>query len=231
MLRRFWRFCFRLLYNELAWSYDLVSGLVSLGHWRSWQRSALRYIPAPDVGPILELAHGTGDLQIDLARLGYSTIALDRSPNMGRLAQRKLQRDGLPACLVRSDGLRLPFRANAFAAVVCTFPTSFIFSQQALDELARVLQPSGCAVVVLIGQLHGRGPIHQLIRVLHRITGQANALIDHGEAQDYFASPHFHVESHLVEVGASTAQVVLLTADAGPNLLLRDISLDFAGTA
>ncbi|MCZ7544410.1 MAG: hypothetical protein M5R40_13175 [Anaerolineae bacterium] len=43
-LERLWwalvRFGFRLLYNELAFTYDLVSRVVSLGQWRAWQRAA-----------------------------------------------------------------------------------------------------------------------------------------------------------------------------------------------
>ena len=67
--RRAWRsllrFGFRLLYHELAWTYDLVSRVVSLGQWRTWQRTALEHLAARRGDPILELAHGTGDLQID----------------------------------------------------------------------------------------------------------------------------------------------------------------------
>ncbi|MCB9446672.1 MAG: class I SAM-dependent methyltransferase, partial [Ardenticatenaceae bacterium] len=43
------RFGFRLLYNELAWTYDAVSWLVSLGDWRSWQQAALPFVLGPDV--------------------------------------------------------------------------------------------------------------------------------------------------------------------------------------
>jgi hypothetical protein len=38
------RFGFRLLYNEFAFSYDLVSKVVSLGAWRCWQQSALKHL-------------------------------------------------------------------------------------------------------------------------------------------------------------------------------------------
>ena len=136
-------FLFRLLYNELAFTYDAVSRLVSLGHWRGWQRCALRYLPAPEEGIVLELAHGTGDLQIDLQRHGYETVAFDLSSAMGRLARRKLQRTRLRADIVRADALRLPYRSGSFAAAVCTFPTSFVFCEQVLAELARVLRPPG----------------------------------------------------------------------------------------
>ncbi len=228
MLKSFWRLCFRLLYNELAFTYDIISRLISLGHWGSWQRCVLPYLPAPNTGVILELAHGTGDLQIDLLREGYKTVALDLSPYMGQLAQRKLRHANLNAYLVRGDALRLPYRSNAIAAAVCTFPTPFIFCQHVLDELARVLQPSGRIVVVLVGQLRGRGLCRQLIRQLYRLSGQRDALLSESAVFELFSTSHFHVKNHVVTIGSTAAQVAVLTAVPRLNLPQPDVSLDFA---
>src|SRR5215218_1335745 len=85
------RFGFRLLYNECTFLYDRVSAFVSFGAWRAWQRTALLYLPSPKAGRVLELAHGTGDMQIDLRDAGYTSIGLDLSPYMGRITQRKLK--------------------------------------------------------------------------------------------------------------------------------------------
>ncbi len=222
MLTRVWRCCFRLLYNELAWTYDFVSRLVSLGHWRRWQRCALESLPDPADGVILEVAHGTGDLQIDLQRSGYTTAALDLSPYMGRLARRKLQKTGLEANLVRSDALRLPYRSNAFAAAVCTFPASFVIQPLALAELARVLQPSGRAVLVLVGQLKGKGPLPWLIRLLYRLTGQRDAALSSFAVAELFCGARFEVATHIVRFPGSAAQVVVLTSVPALNRQIRD---------
>lgn len=80
-------FGFRLLYNEFAFTYDLVSKVVSLGAWHCWQKSALKYLPSATDGIVLELAHGTGEIQIDLKNEGYTTIGYDLSPNMGKIAR------------------------------------------------------------------------------------------------------------------------------------------------
>ena len=216
MLRNFWRFCFRLLYNEFAFAYDYVSRIVSLGYWRNWQLSALRYLPAPDAGMILELGHGTGNTQIDLLRAGYQSIALDLSAYMGRLASSKLQRAGLNADLVRGEAQGLPYRDNAFAAAVCTFPTSFIQAESALDELARVLQPSGRVVVVLVGQLQGKGLRRQLIRQLYRLTGQGDELLGDSAIRELFPGSRFRIENQIVTIGNSAAQVAVLTAVPAP---------------
>ncbi len=228
MLRNFWRFCFRLLYNEFAFTYDYVSRMVSLGHWHLWQRSALRYLPRPDAGMILELGHGTGDMQIDLLRAGYQGVALDLSSYMGRLTRRKLRRAGLNADLVRGDAQSLPYRDNAIAAAVCAFPTSFILTESVLDELARVLQPSGRVVVVLVGQLRGKGLGRQLIRQLYRLTGQGDELLSECAIRELFPAPRFRIENHILTIGNSVAQIVVLTAVPAPIPPQSDLGMDYA---
>ena len=163
---------FRLLYNELAFTYDSVSWIVSLGAWRCWQRAALRHLTAPDSGPVLEIGHGTGNLQIDLKAGGYRTIGYDLSPQMGRITQRKLQRLGLSTKLVRGRAEQLPFSAGRFASVVATFPTEFIVADETLHEIYRALENDGRLIVVLSGSFVGRSIVGSFLEWLYRITGQ-----------------------------------------------------------
>ncbi len=166
------RFGFRLLYNELAWTYDLVSRSVSLGRWRSWQRAAIPHLQVASEGLVLELAHGTGDLLIDLAHEGLQAVGLDLSRHMGRIARRKLQRQGLEARLVRGNAFRLPFPRNYFDAVVSTFPTEFAIRPSTLNEVHRVLKPAGRFVIVVNGVLTAGRPSTQFLQWLYQITGQ-----------------------------------------------------------
>src|SRR5258707_12123378 len=83
------KFGFRLLYNEMAFTYDTVSWIVSLGEWRSWQRTSLRHLRANPDEIVLELAHGTANLQIDLHAAGIKPVALHFSPPMGAIELRK----------------------------------------------------------------------------------------------------------------------------------------------
>jgi ubiquinone/menaquinone biosynthesis C-methylase UbiE len=178
MLSAWWRlikFGFRLLYNELAFTYDAVSFVVSLGDWRCWQRSTLKHLdPSPGSGLVLEIAHGTGNLQIDLKAAGYRTIGYDLSPYMGRIAARKLRKRGISADLVRGMAQRLAFADQTFAAVVCTFPTHFIFQGETVREIHRVLRPGAMLVVVPSGQLRGGGLLRPILNFLYRITGQGD---------------------------------------------------------
>lgn len=166
------RFGFRLLYNEMAFTYDLVSRVVSLGAWRCWQRTSLAHIGNPTDGLVLELAHGTGNLQIDLKERGYTTIGYDLSPNMGRIARSKLHKQGLKAALVRGQAQEIPFASGSFAAVISTFPTNFIMMDATLNEVSRVLKPDGHFIIVPNGVLTGGGVVKSFLEWLYRITGQ-----------------------------------------------------------
>ena len=218
MLNRLRRFGFHLLYNQCAFSYDPVSRAVSLGRWRAWQRSAMRFLPPPDAGPVLELAHGTGDLQIDLHYAGYHSLALDLSPNMGRLAQKKLRRVGLSGNFVRGHAHRLPLSAEKVAAVVCTFPTAFIFHRQMLGELQRVLQPGAPVCIVLAGELDGDGALRSLIRFLYRLAGQSRRLPNDSDLRGYFGEAGLMAEAPVVQLTGSSAQLIILTKPHKPTL-------------
>jgi ubiquinone/menaquinone biosynthesis C-methylase UbiE len=166
------RFGFRLLYNELAWTYDLVSWGVSLGYWRTWQRTGLAYLDARPGDRILELAHGTGNFQCDLTTSGYCPVGLDISRAMGRIARRRLRRSGAPARLVRGDASRLPFASESFRAVISTFPTEFIARRDTLSEAYRVLAPGGRLVIVPIAVFTPSGAATRFLEWLYRATGQ-----------------------------------------------------------
>src|SRR5262245_492633 len=127
---------FHLLYHQMAWSYDLVAWFVSLGQWAAWLRLALRFTQP---GPLLELAHGTGGLLLDMIERGYEPVGIDLSPYMSRLARQRLQRRNLPSELSRARAQQLPFPSGSFTNVIATFPTPYIFESETLAEVHRVL--------------------------------------------------------------------------------------------
>ena len=171
-MRSFLRFIFRLLYHEFAFTYDLISWTVSVGQWREWQRQVMPRIVGDKV---LEVAHGTGDLQIDLAAAGYRPVAFDLSPHMSRIAQRKLARRKLSPPFTRGAVQALPFVSNHFTTLVSTFPSEFIVDPKAVREFYRVLAPGGRMVFVPAATIIPGHVADRLARWLFEITGQSAA--------------------------------------------------------
>jgi ubiquinone/menaquinone biosynthesis C-methylase UbiE len=163
---------FRLLYGPFAWTYDLVAATVSVGQWRGWVFAVLPYLDGPRV---LELGHGPGHLQQALCQRGQCAFGLDASPQMGRLARRRLQRAGQAARLTRGLAQQLPYPAGRFDQVVATFPTEYIVHPHTLAEIKRVLKPGGELLIVPTAWISGRGWLHRAAATLFAVTGQAPA--------------------------------------------------------
>jgi ubiquinone/menaquinone biosynthesis C-methylase UbiE len=212
-IRNLWwgliRFGFRLLYHELAFTYDLVSRGVSLGAWRCWQRAALKHIRHD--GLTLELAHGTGDLQLDFARAGCRAIGYDLSPQMGRIARQKLLRHKITPRLTRGAAQALPFPDGQFSAVVSTFPSDFIAAKETLAEVYRVLRADGVFVIVPSATFTGGGAAKTLLEWLYRITGQqtAQAAPDDSRIHDWLSPCGFEVSIQREPCRNSVALVIV----------------------
>lgn len=173
LLERLVGFGFHLLYHRLAWIYDAVAWSVSLGQWQAWVRAALPHLAGEN---ILEIGHGPGHLLTDLAERGFRPVGLDASPQMTRLAGRRLRRAGFALTLVQGYAQALPFPDGTFDTVVATFPTAFILDAAVLAETARVSGPQGRFVVVIGAHLSGRDPLSRLIKCLYHVAGQQTAL-------------------------------------------------------
>lgn len=230
MFRRLWRGLvrtgFRLLYNEMAWSYDVVSWVVSLGEWRKWQRAALPFVQGQRV---LEIAHGPGHMLLALLQSGYRVTGLDLSPHMSRLASRRLRRGSPPEAsqpyvLARGAAQALPFRANSFDTVLSTFPTNFIAQRATMASVHRVLRPGGRYLIVPEGRLKGNGPAPRLIAWLYQITGQSDDIFAVDEEEHWpaetpewrafrqaMAETGFDMEVKRVSLPRSEATVVVAT--------------------
>lgn len=184
---------FHLLYNELAWTYDGVSWLVSLGQWRDWQRAGLPFLVGEN---ILELAHGPGHMLVELELAGFKPIGIDLSPFMGRLAKNNLRIASSKVDIVRAQAQALPFPDKSFDSILATFPSEFIVNPVTISEVRRTLKSGGNIVIVAEAQLTSGGIVRNFIEWLYFITGQRQVL--QGEQKDakfWLRSRHEYIDA------------------------------------
>jgi ubiquinone/menaquinone biosynthesis C-methylase UbiE len=152
--RRVYRWATHRLYRELAWAYEFVAWLVSLGQWDAWRRQVLDHIGG---GPVLEVGFGTGALLSAAAQQGLGIWGADPAWAMQRVAARRLRRQQLSVPRVQSIAQALPFPSHTFGTVLSTFPADYIVDPTTLSEIVRVLRkkqgeaPGGRLVVTGLG--------------------------------------------------------------------------------
>lgn len=220
------RVFFKFLYHQLAFTYDLVAGLVSLGHWKVW---ILEVIPFIKGNRTLELGHGPGHLHCILLSRGLIAVAMDESAQMGRLARSKLvnshslQPDKssteqfqyygyAQANLTRGLAQHLPFHDKTFDTVIATFPAEYIADPLTMSEVERCLSDGGRFVVLPVAM-----PKNRFLSWLFRVTGQApaeaNKLIQKN-LMEMFSNFDYNVETYVVEKSSGTLFVVVATKTA-----------------
>lgn len=203
-IQRSMRFFFHLLYHPFAFAYDLVAATVSFGRWNDW---VLGVIPFISGTRILELGHGPGHLQRFLLDRGLFPVAVDESPQMGRLAK---HRSGTSHKLSRALAQQLPFAEKSFDTIVATFPTDYIFNAQTLSEVKRCLSDGGRLIVLPVAY-----PKNSLLKWLYKVIGESpSSLTDSvkSEIKRPFIDAEFITAIETVEVKSSILLIVIATS-------------------
>jgi ubiquinone/menaquinone biosynthesis C-methylase UbiE len=164
------RLFFHLLYQPMAFAYDGVAWLVSLGMWKQWVFSI---VPEIEGRRVLEIGPGPGHLLEAMTRGGINCVGLDRSPQMARLARSRLRSSGENSIVVHGYAQIMPFQTACFDQAVATFPSDYLWDLEALREIRRVLAPGGSLLVLPVAWITGSGILHRLAAWLFRATGQA----------------------------------------------------------
>jgi len=135
------------MFGRIAGRYDLLNHILSLGTDFYWWRRMAR---ASGAGPgrlFLDVAAGTGDSSLALARRGAEVVSTDFTQAMLRLGPAKFRRRGQARRVwasVGADAQRLPFRSARFDGVtVCYGIRNVEDRARAFREFLRVLKPGG----------------------------------------------------------------------------------------
>lgn len=137
-----------VMFDRIAPRYDLLNHVLSLGIDRLWRRRVVRAVQEAAPQRILDMATGTGDLAIALARHlpAAQLTGVDLSEKMLDVARRKVADRGLGERIVlrQGDAEHLDFDAASFDAATVAFGVrNFGDLDAGLRELARVLRPGG----------------------------------------------------------------------------------------
>lgn len=159
----------RAMFDRVAGVYDLLNTVMTAGLHHRWRARA---VDLARVGPgsrVLDIATGTGDLAIELARRvspGGEVVGSDFSENMlARARVKGAQAHGIGLRFEWGDGLELPYADCSFDAATNGFGLrNFSDVQGGLREMVRVVRPGG-RVVVLELTTPTRPPLSLFYRV------------------------------------------------------------------
>ena len=155
------------MFNNIAWKYDFLNHLLSLGIDHYWRWKAIRIMKKENPQLILDAATGTGALAIEAVKLNPAKIfGIDISEDMLKIGREKIKGKKLSGKieLLEGDSENLIFNDNKFDAVMVGFGVrNFENLLKGLKEFHRVVKPGG--VVMILEFSH---PENRIIQILYR---------------------------------------------------------------
>jgi demethylmenaquinone methyltransferase / 2-methoxy-6-polyprenyl-1,4-benzoquinol methylase len=152
------------VFDSVAARYDLMNDLMSGGLHRLWKRFTVECSGVRRGQRVLDVAGGTGDLtRLFAKRVGASgeVVLTDINASMLRLGRDRLVDAGLVTPVILCDAERLPFAGGYFDCACIGFGLRNVTRKaQALREMARVLRPGGCVLVLEFS--HAWAPLRPL---------------------------------------------------------------------
>lgn len=142
----------KLMFNDIAYRYDFLNHFLSVGIDITWRKKVRRLLAPKKPNTILDIATGTGDLAIELAKLKPNKIiGVDIATEMLEIGKDKLKKKSLDGIITLEEGdaENLRFDNNTFDAATVSFGVrNFETLQKGLKEIKRVLVPGGTFVVL-----------------------------------------------------------------------------------
>lgn len=147
------------MFDRIAPRYDLLNRVLSLGIDVWWRKRAIAYLKPENPQEILDVATGTADVAILLAKIlkPQKVVGVDIANQMLELGRQKIRAKNLDRIIVleTGDSERLRFANASFDAATVAFGVrNFENLEQGLSEICRVLRPEGRIVVLEFSKPH-----------------------------------------------------------------------------
>ncbi len=170
------------MFDRIAGVYDVMNSVMTAGLHHRWRERAADLAALTPGSRALDVATGTGDLAVELARRvtpGGEVVGSDFSEGMLEQARRK----SADVRWEQANALALPYPDDGFDAATVGFGArNFSDLEQGLREMARVVRPGG-RVVVLEITTPTKPPLStffslwfdRIVPLLGRVTGEDQA--------------------------------------------------------
>jgi demethylmenaquinone methyltransferase / 2-methoxy-6-polyprenyl-1,4-benzoquinol methylase len=167
------------MFDRIAGVYDAMNSVMTAGLHHRWRERAVDLARVGAGSRALDVATGTGDLAIALARRGADVVGSDFSEGMLERARRK----DASVRWEQANALALPYADDAFDAATVGFGArNFSDLRAGLAEMTRVVRPGG-RVVVLEITTPTKPPLStffslwfdRLVPLIGRLTGEDQA--------------------------------------------------------
>ncbi len=142
------------MFGSIAPRYDFLNRLLSFGIDRSWRKKAVRLLKYNAGGRILDVATGTGDVALEIARTTPASVRItgaDFCREMVELGEIKVAQSPYAGRIDMQVAPceDLPFPDNTFDSITIAFGIRNVVDRQlGLAEMWRVLKPRGRLIIL-----------------------------------------------------------------------------------
>jgi len=178
------------MFDGIAHRYDLVNRVISLGIDQSWRKKTVKSLELQPGAKVLDLATGTADLAIMIARLHphVSLVGVDPSKKMLEVGQKKLEQQQLTERIELrvGDAQALEFPDRTFDGLCIAFGIRNVPDRlQGLREMARVTKAGGRVAILELSEPRG-GVLGPLARFhVHSVVPTVGALLSGAKEYRY----------------------------------------------
>jgi demethylmenaquinone methyltransferase/2-methoxy-6-polyprenyl-1,4-benzoquinol methylase len=170
------------MFDGIAPRYDLLNRLMSFGLDRGWRKKTVRALALAPGARALDLATGTADVAMAIARThpDCRVVGIDPSLGMLEIGRRKLADQNLAdrITLQAGDAQALDLDDDSFDGVCIAFGIRNVPDRaRALAEMARVTRPGGRVAILELSEPQ-RGLLAPLARFhIRRLVPRLGALL------------------------------------------------------